>query len=80
MLVIDHLESRAPPNRHGKPSPAGGGGGGGKAALPGGGAGKHPHDELRVAHLNGHNKFCDNKISTSKYSAFSFIPRSLFEQ
>ena len=40
----------------------------------------HVVDTHRVAHLNEHNPFCDNVITTSKYSALSFVPRSLFEQ
>src|SRR2546430_46833 len=36
----------------------------------------------RIATLNDHGKktFCDNTISTSKYTALNFIPVSLFEQ
>lgn len=35
----------------------------------------------RTALVNVDNKeYCDNTISTYKYSAISFVPRSLFEQ
>ena len=35
---------------------------------------------LVCSHLNQHNHFGDNTISTSKYTLLSFVPRSLFEQ
>jgi hypothetical protein len=43
---------------------------------------QHAAEEHRTAHLNDvpANPFCDNTISTSKYTLFSFVPRSLFEQ
>jgi hypothetical protein len=38
-------------------------------------------DEQRNAHFNTPDlKLCNNFITTSKYDAISFIPRSLFEQ
>ncbi|KAL9647568.1 hypothetical protein ABK040_006924 [Willaertia magna] len=43
--------------------------------------------EPRIIHFNdpvlnsrGENKFCDNSVSTSKYSPITFIPKNLFEQ
>lgn len=40
------------------------------------------HATHRTAILNDatQNAFCDNTISTSKYTMWSFVPRSLFEQ
>ncbi len=50
------------------------------AAAPAGGDG----EEFRTTALNVNaaepSPFCDNTISTSKYTAWSFVPRSLFEQ
>lgn len=39
-------------------------------------------NETRIALVNDFDTyyFCDNTISTSKYSVFTFIPQSLFEQ
>jgi hypothetical protein len=67
---------------------AGAGSGGGAsrstAATPGGGGGGGGDSDAegeRVATVNTKNvEFGDNRISTSKYSLISFVPRSLFEQ
>lgn len=40
-------------------------------------------EEPRTAHVNDAHAnagFCDNSVSTSKYTAWSFVPHSLFEQ
>lgn len=43
---------------------------------------KQDLNETRIALINDFDTyyFCDNTISTAKYSVFSFIPLSLFEQ